>query len=254
METNSIYTKIMDNLTFLKSKESLAVIDETLDKVNRDSMSFVDGFFFYTEKLVEKKKHNLVQHSIKTAGFPSLKNLVDFDFDYQSSINKSQIFDFNSLRFIEKKENIVFYGNSGVGKTHLSTAIGITACQNRYSTYFIKCSNLLESLHKSHVEGRLNERLKKLSGYKLLIIDELGYLPITKDDAKLFFQLIDRRYERNSTIITTNINFSQWDEVFGDPMIASAIVDRLLHHATVVPIKGKSFRLAHIYAATEESS
>ena len=154
----------------------------------------------------------------------------------------------------EKKENIVFYGNSGVGKTHLATAIGITACQNRYSTYFIKCSNLLESLHKSHVEGRLNERLKKLSGYKLLIIDELGYLPITKDDAKLFFQLIDRRYERNSTIITTNINFSQWDEVFGDPMIASAIVDRLLHHATVVPIKGKSFRLAHIYAATEESS
>ena len=87
-----------------------------------------------------------------------------------------------------------------------------------------------------------------------MIIDELGYLPITKDDAKLFFQLIDRRYERNSTIITTNINFSQWDEVFGDPMIASAIVDRLLHHATVVPIKGKSFRLAHIYAATEESS
>ena len=254
METNSTYTKIMDNLTFLKSKESLAVIDETLDKVNRDSMSFVDGFFFYTEKLVEKKKHNLVQHSIKTAGFPSLKNLVDFDFDYQPSINKSQIFDFNSLRFIEKKENIVFYGNSGVGKTHLATAIGITAYQNRYSTYFIKCSNLLASLHKSHVEGCLNERLKKLSGYKLLIIDELGYLPITKDDAKLFFQLIDRMYERNSTIITTNINFSQWDEVFGDPMIASAIVDRLLHHATVVPIKGKSFRLAHIYAATEESS
>ena len=112
----------------------------------------------------------------------------------------------------------------------------------------------MESLHKSYVEGRLNERLKKLSGYKLLIIDELGYLPITKDDAKLFFQLIDRRYERNSTIITTNINFSQWDDVFGDPMIANAIVDRLLHHATVVPIKGKSFRLAHIYAATEDSS
>lgn len=254
MENNSTYTKIMDNLIFLKSKESLAVIDETLDKVNRDSMSFVDGFYFYTDKLVEKKKYNLVQHSIKTAGFPSLKTLVDFDFDYQPSINKSQIFDFNSLRFIEKKENIVFYGNSGVGKTHLATAIGITACQNRYSTYFIKCSNLMESLHKSYVEGRLNERLKKLSGYKLLIIDELGYLPITKDDAKLFFQLIDRRYERNSTIITTNINFSQWDDVFGDPMIANAIVDRLLHHASVVPIKGKSFRLAHIYAATEDSS
>lgn len=252
METNSTYTKIIENLSFLKSKESLAVIDETLDKVNRDSMTFVDGFYLYTEQLVEKKKYNLVQHSIKTAGFPTPKTLVDFDFEYQPSINKSQIYDFNSLRFIEKKENIVFYGNSGVGKTHIATAIGMTACQNRYSTYFIKCSDLMESLHRAHIEGRLSERLKKLSGYKLLIIDELGYLPITKEDAKLFFQLIDRRYERNSTIITTNINFSQWDETFGDPMIASAIVDRLLHHATVVPIKGKSFRLAKVYAETEE--
>ena len=252
MKTNSTYTKIIDNLSFLKNKESLAVIDETLDKVNRDSMTFIDGFYLYTEQLVEKKKYNLVQHSIKTAGFPALKTLADFDFDYQPTINKSQIYDFNSLRFIEKKENIVFYGNSGVGKTHLATAIGMTACQNRYSTYFIKCSDLMESLHRAYIEGRLSERLKKLSGYKLLIIDELGYLPITKEDAKLFFQLIDKRYERNSTIITTNINFSQWDETFGDPMIASAIVDRLLHHATVVPIKGKSFRLAGIYADAEE--
>lgn len=201
MENNSVYTKIIDNLSFLKSKESLSIIDETLNQVNRDSLSFVDGFYLYTEKLME---------------------------------------------------NIVLYGNSGVGKTHLATAIGMTACQNRYSTYFIKCSDLMESLHKAHIEGRLPERLKKLSGYKLLIIDELGYLPITKDDAKLFFQLIDRRYERNSTIITTNINFSQWDDIFGDPMIASAIVDRLLHHATVVPIKGKSFRLAKIYADAED--
>ena len=95
--------------------------------------------------------------------------------------------------------------------------------------------------------------MKKLAGYKLLIIDELGYLPITKEDSKLFFQLIDKRYERNSTIITTNINFSQWDDIFGDPMIANAIIDRLLHHATVVPIKGRSYRLAALYAAADET-
>ena len=110
----------------------------------------------------------------------------------------------------------------------------------------------METLHKAQLEGRLQERLKKFTGYKLLIIDELGYLPITRDDSKLFFQLIDRRYERNSTIVTTNINFSQWDDIFGDPLIAGAIVDRLLHHATVVTIKGKSYRLQNFYRAEEE--
>lgn len=187
------------------------------------------------------------------AGFPKIKSLAEFEFDYQPSINKEQIYDLNSLRFIEKQENIVFYGNSGVGKTHLATAIGVTAAQNRNPTYFIKCADLMETLHKAQLEGRLQERLKKFTGYKLLIIDELGYLPITRDDSKLFFQLIDRRYERNSTIVTTNINFSQWDDIFGDPLIAGAIVDRLLHHATVVTIKGKSYRLQNFYRAEEES-
>lgn len=105
----------------------------------------------------------------------------------------------------------------------------------------------MDTLRKAQLEGRLTERLKKFSGYKLLIIDELGYLPISKEDSKLFFQLIDKRYERNSTIIRTNINFSQWDEIFGNPMIAGAIVDRLLHHATVLTIKGKSYRLQTLY-------
>ena len=189
----------------------------------------------------------------KLTDLPKIKSLAEFEFDYQPSINKEQIYDLNSLRFIEKQENIVFYGNSGVGKTHLATAIGVTAAQNRNSTYFIKCADLMETLHKAQLEGRLQERLKKFTGYKLLIIDELGYLPITRDDSKLFFQLIDRRYERNSTIVTTNINFSQWDDIFGDPLIAGAIVDRLLHHATVVTIKGKSYRLQNFYRAEEES-
>ena len=182
----------------------------------------------------------------------STKYLKDFEFDYQPSINVQQIQDFNSLRFLEQRDNIIFYGNSGVGKTHLATAIGITAAENRYSTYFVKCAELMDSLHKANLAGRLEDKLKKLSGYKLLIIDELGYLPITKDDSKLFFQLVDRRYEKFSTIITTNINFSQWDEIFGDPVIANAIMDRLLHHANVVTIKGKSYRLKHLYAEEAE--
>lgn len=252
MSSTSTYARIMDNLKFLKSKESINVIDKTMEYVNKNNLNFIDGFLYFTEAQVEQKKENLVKHSVLMAGFPKLKTLVEFEFDYQPSINKEQIYDLNSLRFIEKQENIVFYGNSGVGKTHLATAIGVTAAQNRNSTYFIKCAELMETLHKAQLEGRLQERLKKFSGYKLLIIDELGYLPITRDDSKLFFQLIDRRYERNSTIVTTNINFSQWDDIFGDPLIAGAIVDRLLHHATVITIKGKSYRLQNLYHNEEE--
>lgn len=252
MNSTSTYTRILDNLKFLKSTESINVIDKTMEYVNKNNLNFIDGFLYFTEAQVEQKKENLIRHSVCMAGFPKIKSLAEFDFDYQPSINKEQIYDLNSLRFIEKQENIVFYGNSGVGKTHLATAIGVTAAQNRNSTYFIKCADLMETLHKAQLEGRLQERLKKFTGYKLLIIDELGYLPITRDDSKLFFQLIDRRYERNSTIVTTNINFSQWDDIFGDPLIAGAIVDRLLHHATVVTIKGKSYRLQNFYRAEEE--
>ena len=250
----SSYNRIMENLTFLKSKESLDVIDQTLDFVTKNNLSFIDGFQYFTEQQVEKKKANIIKHSVQMAGFPKPKYLTEFEFDYQPSINKEQIYDLNSLRFIEKKENIVFYGNSGVGKTHLATAIGMTAAQSRYSTYFIKCAELMESLHKAQYEGRLQERIKKMCGYKLLIIDELGFLPISKDDSKLFFQLIDRRYEKSSTIITTNINFAQWDEIFGDPMIANAIIDRLLHHATIVTIKGKSYRLQNLYQEDNPTS
>ena len=252
MNSTSTYTRILDNLKFLKSTESINVIDKTMEYVNKNNLNFIDGFLYFTEAQVEQKKENLIRHSVCMAGFPKIKSLAEFEFDYQPSINKEQIYDLNSLRFIEKQENIVFYGNSGVGKTHLATAIGVTAAQNRNSTYFIKCADLMETLHKAQLEGRLQERLKKFTGYKLLIIDELGYLPITRDDSKLFFQLIDRRYERNSTIVTTNINFSQWDDIFGDPLIAGAIVDRLLHHATVVTIKGKSYRLQNFYRAEEE--
>ena len=252
MENNSKYELIKRNFTYLKNIESLSILDEIFEETSRNNLNFIDGFKLYTDKIVEKKRNNVIIHSVKMAGFPRISTLEEFDFSYQPSINENQINDFASLRFIEKKENIIFYGNSGVGKTHLATAIGVIAARNRDSTYFIKCSQLMSDLHKSFLEGKLNEKLKKLGSYKLLIIDELGYLPINKEDSKLFFQLIDRRYEKFSTIITTNINFAQWDEIFGDPVIANAIVDRILHHAKVVTIKGKSYRLKELYEENEK--
>ena len=185
----------------------------------------------------------MIKSMVKVGAFPHLRELKDFDFDFQPSINRQQIYDLETLRFVENKENIVFLGTSGVGKTHLAVSLGITAAKHRNSTYFIKCHDLIQQLRKAYIENRLEDRLRHFTKYKVLIIDELGYLPINKEDAKLFFQLIDRRYEKRSTIITTNIHFSEWDEVFCDAMTANAILDRVLHHAHVITITGKSYRL-----------
>ena len=133
--------------------------------------------------------------------------------------------------------------SSGVGKTHLATSIGVAAAKHHNITYFIKCSDLLQQLKKAKLENRLEARLKHFNHYKLLIIDEIGYLPIDKEDSNLFFQLIDMRYEKKSTILTTNINFGDWDSVFYDAVVADAILNRVLHHSHVVSITGKSYRL-----------
>lgn len=185
----------------------------------------------------------MIRSMVKVGAFPHQKGIEDFDFEFQPSINEQEIRDFETLRFLEISENIVFLGSSGVGKTHLEVSIGIAAAKKRYSTYFIKCHDLLQQLKRAKLENRLEARLKHFCKYKLLIIDELGYLPIEKEDAKLFFQLIDLRYEKRSTILTTNINFNSWDDVFYDPVIANAILDRILHHTHVVNITGKSYCL-----------
>ncbi|MFR6562654.1 MAG: ATP-binding protein [Eubacterium ventriosum] len=144
---------------------------------------------------------------MKTATFPFLKTMDDFEFDFQPGINKKELLELNRMGFLDKKENILFVGSSGVGKTHLATAIGITCARSRVSTYFVSFESLITQLKKALMENRLESRLKFFAKYKLLIIDEIGYMPIDQDSANLFFQLIAKRYERNSTIITTNTPF-----------------------------------------------
>lgn len=226
----------------------VAHLDETIDFMNNNNLSFIDTLIKLTDYEIHMKEINMIKAMVKVAAFPHLKEIKDFDFSFQPSINKDQILDFTTLRFIEQKENIVFLGSSGVGKTHLATSIGIVAAKKRISTYFIKCHDLLLNLKKAKLENRLETRLKLYNKNKLLIIDEIGYLPIDEDDAKLFFQLIDMRYEKKSTIFTTNANFKSWGEIFQDPKLANAILDRILHHATVVHIVDESYRLKdHIF-------
>lgn len=241
------HEQLITNLEYLKLKEMKNHLDDTINFINKNNLSFVDGLIKLTSYEIDYKEANMIKSMVKVGAFPHFKELKDFDFTFQENINKDQIMDFTNHRFIHQYENIIFLGSSGVGKTHLSTSIGISAAKKRISTYFIKCHDLIAQLKKAKLENRLEARLKRFTKYKLLIIDELGYLPIDKEDSKLFFQLIDRRYEKRSTIITTNINFSNWDEVFGDPVIANAILDRVLHHAHVVNITGKSYRLKNYF-------
>jgi len=237
------YQQLLQNLEYLKLKQMTLHLNEVIDFSVNNQLSFIDTLIKLTNYEIDVREQNMTQAMVKVGAFPHRKEITDFDFDFQPSINRQQILDFLTLRFLDENENIVFLGTSGVGKTHLATSIGIAAAKKRTSTYFIKCHDLIQNLKKARLENRLESRLKHYSKYKLLIIDEIGYLPIDAEDAKLFFQLVDMRYEKKSTILTTNVNFKEWDKIFQETKIANAILDRILHHATVVSIVGDSYRL-----------
>lgn len=243
MSNQTNYQQLIRNLEYLKLKQMVTHLDEVIDFGISNQLSFIETLIKLTNYEIDVREQNMIQAMVKVGAFPHLKEIRDFDFTFQPSINQQQIQDFLTMRFIEGNENIVFLGPSGVGKTHLATAIGIAAAKKRTSTYFIKCHELIQNLKRARLENRLESRLKHYTKYKLLIIDEIGYLPIDPEDAKLFFQVIDMRYEKRSTIFTTNVNFKSWDEVFQEPKLANAILDRILHHATVVTIMGDSYRL-----------
>lgn len=239
----SNYNKLLNNLETLKLLKIREYYPSYVDNVVKENKSLTDILYELTTKEIEYRDERASQIQITVSAFPYKKEIDDFDFDYQPSINKQQIIELNTLGFLERHDNILFIGPSGVGKTHLAIALGITAARRRHSVYFITCHDLITQLNKAHYENKLEQRLKHFSGYELLIIDEIGYLPVDKQGANLFFQLIAKRYEKHSTIITTNMPFNKWGEVFSDNILANAILDRLLHHSSVIGIKGNSYRI-----------
>lgn len=240
------YKKLIENLEKLDLIKIKSELPEYLDKHKKDSTSIIKCLKELTEKEIEDKNERISENLIRTAAFPYRKTLEDFDFNFNESIDKDYIMDLATMRFIEDNKNILFVGNPGVGKTHLAVALGIKATQSRYSVYFTTCHQLITKLNKAHKENRLDKQLQHFSQYKLLIIDEIGYLPIDQQGVNLFFQLISKRYGNKSTIITTNMPFSSWGKIFNDNIIANAILDRLLHHAYVVKIVGESYRTKYI--------
>lgn len=238
-----IYERIKENLLALNMKNTLEIIDNYLERAIADKINIVDVLDHILMQEAKAKKNRAVENQITMSGFPFRKTIEMFDFSFQPSIDKQQIDELFTMRFVENKENVVFLGTPGVGKTHLAVSLGIRAAQHRYSTYYINCNTLIQNLNKAHFENRLAERIKNYAKYKVLIIDEIGYLPMDIQGANLFFQLIAKRYEKNTTIFTSNKPFSQRNEVFSDVTIASAILDRILHHCNVINIKGESYRL-----------
>ena len=240
------FTRTLNNFETLNLTEFRANIEKYISYVESGEKTMIDALYELTELEMELRTKRAMNACVKVANFPYIKHLSDFDFSFQPSINREQIMNFKYLQFIENKENIIFIGSPGVGKTHLATAIGIEAASLRTSTYFIGCNDLVLQLKKAHIENRLEQRLKFFSKYKLLIIDEVGFLPLDTESSNLLFQLIAKRYEKNSTIVTTNKSLSRWGEIFGDPVIANAILDRLLHHSHVINIVGRSYRTKDI--------
>lgn len=245
MTLRTNYQRLQENLEYLKLKQFALHLDETIEQAATHSLSHVDWLLRLSDYEVEIKKQNVVNSMVKVSNFPHLKTLADFDFSFQPQINEAQIRNLSSLGFMEHAKNVVFLGTSGVGKTHLATSLGIESAKSRRSTYFIKCHDLIQNLKRAKAESKLEKRIKHYARYQLLIIDEIGYLPLDHGDANLLFQIVDQRYEKKSTIVTSNINFDEWGKILHDERVANAIIDRLLHHAEVISITGDSYRLRH---------
>lgn len=235
--------EVLDQLTYLKLKSAYAYLKE-LHINDGITSAELKGIYKVLRKEVEAKEENNRLYNVKVAGFPFLRKIEDYDFTFQPSVKKEKIEAIIESDFYEEGTNIVFIGNPGTGKTHLAISIAYTVAIRRNSVYFIKFNKLINILRNAYNEGTFERKIKQFYKYKLLIIDEVGFNEITPLESKLFFQLIDLRYTKRSTIITSNITFDKWPTILGnDEMITKAILDRLLHFSYLFNITGPSYRI-----------
>jgi DNA replication protein DnaC len=227
----------------LKLKGMLSYYREFSERAAQGKLQYEEYLSLLLEEELRGKTERSVKTKIHKARFPFIKTLDAFDFSFQPSLGEKEILKLSSLDFIEKKENLIFLGPPGVGKTHLAAAFGIKACSAKYRVLFITAQKLIEDLMLSVKDGTITSKLLAYSRLNLLIIDELGYMPITKEQANLLFQLVSVRYEKGSIILTSNYNFEDWGQIFQDNVVAAAIIDRIVHHARIFFINGSSYRL-----------
>jgi DNA replication protein DnaC len=238
-----IQARVVEHLQRLR----LGFLAERLDALLADAARTEPTYLDFLDQLLQQetaaKQRKRVAMGIQIAHFPTVKTLDDFDFKFQASIDQRLVRELATGRFISQAENVLIFGPPGVGKTHLAIGLGRAAVESGHSVLFTSATALITALAKAEADGQLAERLTFYSKPKLLVIDELGYLPFERRSAHLFFQLVAKRYERGSTLITTNQLVTQWGTVFGDEVLAAAILDRLLHHSYTLMVQGESYRL-----------
>ena len=217
------------------------------EEAAKSKISYQQFLYNLLKQQANLRIDNSVNRKIKKAKFPFIKTIEEYDFSFQPEVDEKLIRELSELNFMEEGKNIIFVGPPGVGKTHLAVGIGIKAAMKRNRVLFFNAEELITELIASKISNRIAEYIESLSRIDLLIINELGYLEVNKEASSLFFKLISKRYEKKSTIVTTNKRFEEWGEIFGDEVIATAILDRLLHHCYVFLINGKSYRMRELF-------